>query len=58
MGTFFSAPRFPSVTVFYSSFFPFSDENDVVSNYFLRREKRYGLLSVFNSVKESMLPTR
>ncbi len=57
MGTSFSAPCFPSVTVF-SSFFPFSDENDVVSNYFLRREKRYGLLSVFNSVKESMLPTR
>ena len=57
MGTSFSAPRCPSVIVF-SSFFPFSDENDVVSNYFLRREKRYGLLSVFNSVKESMLPTR
>ncbi len=35
-----------------------TDENDVVSNYFMRREKRYGLLSVFNSVKESILPSR
>jgi len=36
-----------------------SDENDVVSNYFLRKEKRFGLLAGFNSVKESILgPSR
>ena len=35
-----------------------SDENDVVSNYFLRKEKRNGLLAVFNGIKESVLPTR
>lgn len=34
------------------------DENDVVSNYFMRREKKYGLLAMFNSMKESILPTR
>lgn len=34
------------------------DENDVVSNYFLRKEKRNGLLAVFNGIKESVLPTR
>ena len=35
-----------------------SDENDVVSNYFLRKEKRNGLLAVFNGIKEAVLPTR
>ena len=35
-----------------------SDENDVVSNYFMRKEKRNGLLSVFNGIRESVLPTR
>jgi len=35
-----------------------SDENDVVSNYFLRREKKVGLLTMFQSLKESVLPTR
>ena len=35
-----------------------SDDNDVVSNYFLRKEKRNGLLAVFNGIKESVLPTR
>ena len=34
---------------------PFSDENDVVSNYFMRKEKRFGLLAGFNSVKEYVL---
>merc|ERR1719495_2636380 len=34
------------------------DENDVVSNYFMRKEKRNGLLSVFNGIRESVLPTR
>ena len=34
------------------------DENDVVSNYFMRKEKRKGLLAVFNGIKESVLPTR
>ena len=33
----------------------FSDENDVVSNYFMRKEKRFGLLAGFNSVKEYVL---
>merc|ERR1712141_547847 len=33
------------------------NENDV-SNYFLRKEKRNGLLAVFNGIKESVLPTR
>jgi len=35
-----------------------SDDNDVVSNYFQRREKKVGLLSMFQSLKESLLPTR
>merc|ERR1711899_654937 len=34
------------------------DENDVVSNYFMKKEKRKGLLAVFNGLKESVLPTR
>jgi hypothetical protein len=34
------------------------DENDVVSNYFMRKEKRNGLLSIFNGIRESVLPTR
>ena len=33
----------------------FSDENDVVSNYFMRKEKRFGLLAGLNSVKEYVL---
>ena len=36
----------------------FSDETDVVSHYFMRKEKRKGLLAVFNGIKESVLPTR
>ena len=40
------------------NFFIFSDENDVVSNYFMKKEKRKGLLAVFNGLKESVLPTR
>lgn len=32
--------------------------NDVVSNYFSRRGKKYGLLSFFNYAKESILPQR
>lgn len=35
-----------------------SDDSDVVTNYFSRRGKRYGLLSVFNYAKESVLPQR
>ncbi|KFM80755.1 Protein TEX261, partial [Stegodyphus mimosarum] len=35
-----------------------SDESDVVTNYFSRRSKRYGLLSFFNYAKESILPQR
>lgn len=34
------------------------DDNDVVSNYFSRKSKRYGLLSLFNYAKESVLPQR
>ncbi|GAB6023291.1 hypothetical protein CHUAL_008100 [Chamberlinius hualienensis] len=35
-----------------------SDDNDVVSNYFSRKSKRYGLLSFFNFAKDSILPQR
>lgn len=35
-----------------------SEESDVVTNYFSRRSKRYGLLSFFNYAKESILPQR
>lgn len=35
-----------------------ADESDVVTNYFSRRSKRYGLLSFFNYAKESILPQR
>lgn len=35
-----------------------SDDNDVVSNYFSQRNKRYGLLFFFNKAKESILPQR
>ncbi|KAH6947614.1 hypothetical protein HPB50_020191 [Hyalomma asiaticum] len=35
-----------------------SDDNDVVSNYFSRQNKRYNLLSFFNKAKESILPQR
>ena len=34
------------------------NENDVVSNYFMRKEKKIGLLSAFQSIKEQILPTR
>lgn len=37
---------------------PLLDDNDVVSNYFSRRGKKYGLLSFFNYAKESILPQR
>uniref|UniRef100_A0A1B6DTA1 Protein TEX261 n=1 Tax=Clastoptera arizonana TaxID=38151 RepID=A0A1B6DTA1_9HEMI len=33
-------------------------DNDVVSNYFSRRSKKYGLLSFFNYAKDSILPHR
>jgi len=35
-----------------------SEDNDLVSNYFSKKQKGYGLLSVFNSVKESLTPGR
>ncbi|CAN8023874.1 unnamed protein product [Ixodes persulcatus] len=35
-----------------------NDDNDVVSNYFSQRNKRYGLLFFFNKAKESILPQR
>ncbi|XP_015598854.1 protein TEX261 [Cephus cinctus] len=37
---------------------PLIDNSDVVSNYFSRRQKKYGLLSFFNYAKESILPQR
>lgn len=33
-----------------------SEDNDLVSNYFSRKQKGYGLLSVFNSVKDTLTP--
>ena len=33
-----------------------SDDNDVVTNYFSKKQKGYGLLSMFNSVKDSLTP--
>ncbi|KAL1461244.1 hypothetical protein WDU94_013161 [Cyamophila willieti] len=35
-----------------------SDNEDVITNYFSRRAKKYGLLSFFNYAKESLLPQR
>jgi len=35
-----------------------TEDNDLVSNYFSKKQKGYGLLSVFNSVKESLTPGR
>ncbi|PSN30170.1 Protein TEX261 [Blattella germanica] len=37
---------------------PLLDDNDVVSNYFSRKGKKYGLLSLFNYAKDSILPQR
>ena len=34
------------------------DETDVVSNYFNKRGKKYGLLSVLKKAQESVLPDR
>jgi len=34
------------------------NENDVVSNYFMKKEKKIGLLSAFQSIKEQIIPTR
>ena len=33
-----------------------SDDNDVVTNYFSKKQKGVGLLSMFNSVKDSLTP--
>eukprot|EP00091_Calanus_sinicus_P007579 TRINITY_DN18690_c0_g1_i1.p1 TRINITY_DN18690_c0_g1~~TRINITY_DN18690_c0_g1_i1.p1 ORF type:complete len:178 (-),score=23.71 TRINITY_DN18690_c0_g1_i1:393-860(-) len=35
-----------------------SEDNDVVSNYFSKKQKGYGLLSVFNSVKDTVTPSK
>ncbi|XP_040576407.1 protein TEX261 [Lepeophtheirus salmonis] len=35
-----------------------SEENDVVSNYFLRKENKYGLRAGFAALKEILLPSR
>ena len=42
-----------------NAFFLISEnENDVVSNYFMRKEKKIGLLSAFQSIKELIIPAR
>ena len=33
-----------------------SDDNDVLTNYFSKKQKGVGLLSMFNSVKDSLTP--
>ena len=33
-----------------------SEDNDIVSNYFSKKQKGYGLLSAFNSVKDTLTP--
>lgn len=35
-----------------------SDDTDVVTNYFSKKSKRYGLLSLFNYAKDCVLPQR
>jgi hypothetical protein len=35
-----------------------SDDNDVVTNYFSKKQKGVGLLSMFNSVKGSLTPSK
>merc|ERR1719228_321547 len=35
-----------------------AEENDVVSNYFSKKQKGYGLLSIFNTVKDSVTPSK
>lgn len=35
-----------------------SEDNDLVSNYFSKKEKKYGLLSVFNSMKDTLTPAK
>ncbi|RWS30509.1 hypothetical protein B4U80_04792 [Leptotrombidium deliense] len=35
-----------------------TDDNDVVSHYFSRKNKKYGLLTFFNYAKDSLLPQR
>lgn len=42
--------------MFSLSFIP--DENDVVSNYFMRKEKKYGLRAVIQGLKEQIFPSR
>ncbi|XP_049803931.1 protein TEX261 [Schistocerca nitens] len=37
---------------------PLLDDSDVVTNYFSRKGKKYGLLSFFNYAKDSILPQR
>jgi hypothetical protein len=35
-----------------------ADEGDVVSNYFKKKSKRYGLLSFFKYAQDSILPQK
>merc|ERR1719425_116113 len=35
-----------------------AEDNVVVSNYFSKKQKGYGLLSIFNSVKDSVTPSK
>ena len=57
-GNWFFKSQFNTHKKYHAESFLFTDENDVVSNYFLRKEKRNGLLAVFNGIRESVLPTR
>jgi len=52
-----SANQFSFHKTFFS-FFDLLDDNDVVTNYFSRKEKKRGLLAAFQGIKESLLPTR
>merc|ERR1719402_990492 len=35
-----------------------SEDNDLVSNYFSNKGKKYGLLSVFSSIKDTLTPAK
>ncbi len=53
---YFSTCFYSNISKLKTYFFP--DDNDLVSNYFSRREKKRGLLSIFQGIKESVLPSR
>jgi len=58
-GLFNCNPRdFVEILLIFFVILHLTDDNDVVSHYFSRRGKRYGLLSFFNYAKDSLLPQR